>query len=81
MVVPVVGLNNNEHGHSCECHFTCGDQVKVGDLLRVLAVEHPSDKLGIVLAVFTMKDGKTACKVGFLQKAMELHRNLYHGLY
>lgn len=77
-VVPIVGTNNNEHGRCCDFHNTCGAQVMIGDLLRVLVVDHPScEEFGVALGVFTIKNGNPACKIGFLQKCMVPHRHLY----
>ena len=67
----VVGLQSSTNGRSCTIHECCGEDVGVGDVLRVVPCTVAVD--GVVeeaLKVVKVVEGVDSCTVGFIPRVL-----------
>ena len=71
----VVGLYGTTNGRSCSIHACCGESVKAGNVLRLVACIAETD-LGeeeSVKCVLVNSDGVDTCTVGFIPRVFVRH--------
>ena len=67
----VVGLQSSSNGRSCTIHECCGEDVGIGDVLRLVGCTVAVD--GVVeeaLKLVKVVDGIDCCTVGFVPRAL-----------
>jgi len=71
----LVGLHSSTLGRSCERHAVCGQQVEVGDFIRlkkevVLVVDEATGVAApeVVVKAVLIEHGQESCTVGFLPR-------------
>ncbi len=65
----VVGLFSSTNGRSCCCHKTCGREVRVGDLLRLVrTVVDIGENTETAIKLVKIVDGCDGCTIGFIPR-------------
>jgi hypothetical protein len=68
----IVGLYECNNGRSCIQHVCCGEEVVVGDILRLqkTLVETPDFQVEEAIACILVRAGEEKCRVGFVPRAL-----------
>eukprot|EP00977_Amphora_coffeiformis_P015470 scaffold4511_cov171-Amphora_coffeaeformis.AAC.36 len=67
----VVGLLSSSNGRCCTIHHCCGEEVEVGDVLRLVACTVSVDgAVEEAIKVIKVVDGVDQCTVGFVPRVL-----------
>ena len=75
----VVGLAHFTNGRACEKHKTCGSQVKVGSIVRLLETTIKIGQLTEPAVEAVLECNDSACRVGFLPRFLLKEKERYVG--
>jgi hypothetical protein len=66
----IVGLNSATNGRSCSQHPVCGQEVKEGDILRLVkCVVEVNGKVEDAVKCVLIMDGSDGCTIAFIPRA------------
>jgi hypothetical protein len=66
----IVGLNSATNGRSCSQHPVCGQEVKVGDILRLVeCIVEVNGQVEDAVKCVRIMDGSDGCTVAFIPRA------------
>ena len=78
VVVEIVGTTASDRGRSCEEHDCCGEVLKEDVVVRLRKVQiRVNGKEETAIAAVWVTDGCDRCCVGFLQRHMVPHADVY----
>jgi len=65
----IVGIRSSNNGRCCSTHSSCGEHIRIDDLVRFkLCVVDIDGKLEEAIKVVRIRDGVESCTVGYLPR-------------
>jgi hypothetical protein len=70
--VEIVGLSEYQNGRSCEMHVCCGEQVEIGDILRLqkCVIDTHDGAVEEAIACVLIRDAAETCRVAFIPRVL-----------
>ena len=77
----MVGIEEPSRGRSCKVHYTCGDSMAVGTVVRFRAVQllGGQGKEETAIAAYWFTNGIDQCQVDFLPRDCVKHKSNFDG--